>query len=84
MKSLVQVVWLKHQADNPLDENAIQLVSPEGILGYLKKTPSQHLGPLLRNGVLGSHATVSGLGISACAPVDLSLEASFLKSWRPG
>jgi len=50
---------------------------PGGVLGFLPKGISHHLAPLLKSGLLSSHATVARLGATNSAAIDVLLEASF-------
>lgn len=67
---------MKHEATNPRDRNALILESvPAGsILGYLPRAISQHLGKLVKQDQLGSHAVVLELGSTPNAAINLDLE----------
>lgn len=74
-----------HQSDNPRHDNALQIIAvpPGGVLGYLPRSVAHHLAPLLKEGVLGSHARVLRLGKSNSAAIDILLEASLPLSRSP-
>ena len=74
----VQVAELRHEADNPRDKNALLLVAgpPGGVLGYLPRLLAHHLGPLVRQGLLGSKASVLKLSTNDKAPINVDLEVS--------
>ena len=74
----MQVAEIRHEADNPRDKNALLLVAgpPGGVLGYLPRLIAHHLGPLVRQGLLGSKASVLKLSTNDKAPISVDLEVS--------
>lgn len=45
------LITLQREVDNPIDSNAIQVVSDKGVLGYLKKELAKHLAPVIDEGI---------------------------------
>ena len=76
--SLLQTATLQHEVTNPRDRNALTLESipPGSTLGYLPRSISQHLAPLVKQDMLGSSAKVLELGSSTTAAVNIVLEVA--------
>lgn len=79
--SFLQTATLQHEMTNPRDRNALILESipPGSTLGYLPRSVSQHLAPLVKQDTLGSLAKVLELGSSTTAAINIVLEVAYFQ-----
>lgn len=75
---LVQTATLQHESANIKDKNALLLESdrPGSIWGYLPRGVSQHLASLVKEGSIGSCATITELGATATSAIGITLEVA--------